>query len=590
MSYRIFTQLLLSFLLSTPVTLTAQALAKVDSLIKERNFTASIKICNAYIYAAAARPDLELGNMYMRKGRSFFGLDKLDSSLVSYFAALKIFEAIDNPRRASAATSNIGDIYHRKGEYGRSMKYYEDAHQFYLILNDSSLLEKNSNDRAVVLYKLGKTSAAIALQEQAIQSFTPVMNDAMHTKHLMNLGTFFETLNADSAFYYYHLAEPYAVRNNDSSLLATLYNNIGTIHKNQGQWPAAADYLQRSADLAGVFENNESAIKIYHNLADVYDTLGLHLKANFYLKKVIDLTESVFNETSEQFSSELAERYESGKKDEQIKFQATENKLKTRNLVLSLFGLCFASLFALFVYLNYRRKKRDNEALQLRNTHIEMLNKDLDEANQVKTKLYAVISHDIRAPLSTLEHYLALNKQGVPDQNAHAIRQIDHVLDTLEDLLIWGKSQLHGFKPTYTVTDIPQIIHEQITGVFFTTIALKKLQPDLEFQGGLSINTDANLLSIILRNILSNAFKFAPSGSSVKINATQHAGNIEVTVSNLTDQSLPAKKMDQSTQLTSSSSGLGYLLIQDFSNKIHAHFAYHHGEDQTTATLILPTS
>lgn len=577
--------LLLAFLFLSYSRLLAQPLNTVDSLIKENSFEPAIKVCNSYINAAPSTPNVDLGNIYMRKGRCFLELDRLDSSLSAYFSALRIFESINNFRRAAAANNNIADIYHRNADFPKSKKYYDAAFKYYLKLNDSALLDRNSNDRSIVLFKLGETNEAISIQHHALQQFADVMSEVMKVRHLMNLGTFYENKNADSSLYFYLLSEKHALNTSDTVLLATLYNNIGTIYKNKADWQNASIYLQKSADLADLFENKEAEIKIYHNLATVYDTIGLHQKANYYFRKVIQLAEEVYNIETGYFASELAEKYESGKKDERIKSQETENRLKSRNLLLSLVGLALAVLLALFIYFNYRRKQKANSELKIRNAHIETLNQDLDAANQVKSKIYALISHDIRAPLSTLENYLELNKHTASDQNVNAIRQIDNVLDTLEDLLIWGKSQLHGFTPIASNVDIAKLMEEQLNTLFFSTIQIKDLHLHKNFRAPLLAKIDNNILGIIIRNILSNAFKFAPKGSIVEITGTLNPGAIEISVTNRTSQHLTESLPPKTDSITSSNSGLGHLLIHDFCQKINAQFQYHSKDGSATATL-----
>jgi signal transduction histidine kinase len=109
--------------------------------------------------------------------------------------------------------------------------------------------------------------------------------------------------------------------------------------------------------------------------------------------------------------------------------------------------------------LELRRNQEENERLEkevlLRTNEIQLQNQQLEEVNNVKDKLFSVVSHDIKGPLSSLHLTLSLAKSGAISEAE--FRQIAKDLDIrliqttefIDNLLQWAKLQMHGesFEP-----------------------------------------------------------------------------------------------------------------------------------------------
>ena len=93
------------------------------------------------------------------------------------------------------------------------------------------------------------------------------------------------------------------------------------------------------------------------------------------------------------------------------------------------------------------------------------------------------------------------------------------------------------------------------------------------------INIHQYLLTSVIRNLLSNAFKFSPSGTTVKLNASETKDNVLITIK---DQGQGFSKEDQQNifkkfqKLSANplhnekSIGLGLYLVKLICNKINA--------------------
>jgi signal transduction histidine kinase len=562
-------------------------LETADSLRNREEFIAAIFEYNKFISSDNLQDSLSLGNAHLRKGLCYQSLDKVDSALSEYFHALKIFESLHNIKRIAAAATNIGGLYYAKNDFTASSKFYNLAGFCYEDLHDSANLNRNANDRALILFKFGQIQDAIALRHNAMHRFRRFMTQDLLTRHLHNLGACFESINLDSSLHYFLLAKDAAA--DDSVMLQVIYNNIGHTYLQLKKLPVALSYLQRSYELSEVVGNKTEASIISHNLANVYDSLKLYREASIYFRKAIHLNQQLFDLGKSKQSIELAEKYESGKKDERIKSQAIENRLKTRNLTLSLFALVVTLILAIIAFYNYRRKQKANVNLRLQNQYIAELNKQLDASNQVKSKLFSVISHDIRAPISSLYAYYQLKSNSAGnDDDRFVISMISQLLETLEDLMVWSKSQLSEFVISPDKINLSTQIQEVFDTMQFA-IKSKDLTIINRVPGDVRITTDLNILNIILRNIISNAIKFSVHKSTILLAIEKEKSMISLLITN---RSTPADLLALTTlidnSVSSNTHGLGNILIKDFAEKIRGRFFYNIEDSMVTASLSIP--
>ena len=77
------------------------------------------------------------------------------------------------------------------------------------------------------------------------------------------------------------------------------------------------------------------------------------------------------------------------------------------------------------------------------------------QANKIKLYFFSILNHDLRGPLASLIHFLHLQKNDpeILDPKTKerlektTIESAEHLLESMEDLLLWSKGQMENFKP-----------------------------------------------------------------------------------------------------------------------------------------------
>ena len=535
---------------------------------------------------------LYLGTAHMRLGVCMIQTGKYQEAVPSLLHSLSIFEEEHNQERIGTACTNLANLYALQQNYDFAIKYLDRAAGIFNQLKDSIRLAEILNDQGFIEHARGRVGEAIAIHRMALQKYSGQMPANLKAKHYYNLGTCYDQQNTDSSLYYYNLATQQAIEIGDSSLLAVSFTNIGDIFKQKGLYQKALMYFEQSLVLNRDYGDSSDLGVIYHNLSEVYDSLGDYQKAYAYAVKEREINDWLYNVEKSRFASELSEKYESEKKDQTIRTQEAENRLKTRNLLIAILGLFIVALAASVIFYLYRQKKRANQHLTETNERISQLNKKLDHSNQVKSQLFSIISHDIRGPVSSLYAYLQMQKQTTPESDKlrdAATRQTGQLLETLEDLLIWSKSQMNQFEPV--TEDIRlQDLFSELELMYESEIRRTAVCLEINLPKDLTIRTDKNMLVIIIRNVFVNAVRNAIPGTRIQVQAVLKSDNfIQLTIVNQSLLTSTEAFLKQAGNISQSKrTGYGLFLVREFLSLVRGTMEFSIVDQAVHCTLTIP--
>jgi PAS domain S-box-containing protein len=145
--------------------------------------------------------------------------------------------------------------------------------------------------------------------------------------------------------------------------------------------------------------------------------------------------------------------------------------------------------------------------------------------NTTKDKLFSILGHDLRSPFSTLIGYSQLL---IKNLRKYPIEKIEHQLNyilessrqtfyMLNNLLEWSRSQreIIGFNPE--PINLPHYLSSELQ-ILKQQASQKNLQIKEEIIGTEKIiNADPNLISTVIRNLISNAIKYSFKDKSIHI-------------------------------------------------------------------------
>ncbi|MFC2130676.1 sensor histidine kinase [Bacteroidota bacterium] len=168
-------------------------------------------------------------------------------------------------------------------------------------------------------------------------------------------------------------------------------------------------------------------------------------------------------------------------------------------------------------------EERTNRLIAI-NQELKKSEKNLIELNSTKDKFFSIIAHDLKNPLGSFKQtteVLSMDFENLSDDDKKEyIQSMDksakQLFELLENLLTWSRSQRGKISFDPVETDISYVINNTVSLLNFQA-ANKNIS--LECNGSESnIGLfDANMISTVIRNLISNAIKFTPEGGTIKI-------------------------------------------------------------------------
>ena len=211
---------------------------------------------------------------------------------------------------------------------------------------------------------------------------------------------------------------------------------------------------------------------------------------------------------------------------------------------------------------------------------IRRQNKSLRATLKARDKLYAVIAHDLRSPISTIKMInSSLSSEKARIKDPKILKLFEMINDTteeafnlLENLLQWTRNQ-NGKTKVYTTSFNMTPVIRQVC-LLFSAIALEKeiVLTNL-VKGTHQVCADIDMVKTILRNLISNAIKFTYPGGRVEVEIADMPDHALISIKD-TGKGIPRSMhphlLNSNTYPSSygprneKGSGLGLILSRDF--------------------------
>lgn len=214
---------------------------------------------------------------------------------------------------------------------------------------------------------------------------------------------------------------------------------------------------------------------------------------------------------------------------------------------------------------------------------IMLQNEQLHELNITKDKFFSIIAHDLKNPFNGILGFSEILVDNLADYELDQINEMVKLISEsaqsayalLENLLYWSKSQTGSIEYSPNEVDLQQLIVE-VLDVIAAIRQAKNIAISYEMPESILILADRNMLSTILRNLLTNAIKFTPKSGAIKIVVAVDATTVQISVQD-NGVGIEQDKMDKLFKINEKTStagteneqgtGLGLILCKEFVEK-----------------------
>lgn len=339
------------------------------------------------------------------------------------------------------------------------------------------------------------------------------------------------------------------------------------------------DSLKNSSDFMG---------KRYYSqlLFQAYKGLNQHKEAFHFLELYHEYKDSLFNKSSvrkmavAQYQGEKQSLIKQNEQQESLFLAEQKANESQRNaFIVGILALCFVILA---FYRNFRIKQKANLELASRNEIIEEQKLGLQDLNEVKDHIFAILGHDLRKPalafrglskklayLIRKEDYVTLQKIGTQLE-----RDADSLYALTDNILQWALIQKSGYQYRPRTFDLRESVDE-VVSIFDRAASIKGVELVSEIKTELLVSADPHAIQTVIRNLVDNALKYTSRGGHVHMKAHQVGENIclqvsdtgegfskekEATIFSLSDKSKTGTAGEQGT-------GLGLHLVHSLVRK-----------------------
>ena len=265
--------------------------------------------------------------------------------------------------------------------------------------------------------------------------------------------------------------------------------------------------------------------------------------------------------------------------------RSTDNRwhiAKDQNLFYA-YGLVFPLIGLDGELLGYVKILRDLTDRKQSEDAIKKYVRELEDLNTHKESVLAILSHDLRSPLSAIigtakylkENFHKMKSDAVQEMLDLLYKSSTDELDMLDYLVEWARIKYAS--DVFTPTKI--ILTSYIDKVFETlkeTASINTINLHHEIEADTSVFADGKMLISIIQNIVSNAIKHTEKGGTITVSAKSKDDKIIVQVKDtgigmskeiMEKLFTPQIKTLSETRKKNKGAGIGLLLVKGFLEK-----------------------
>ncbi len=532
----------------------------------------------------------------------------LDNISGCYMNISTIYTDLKNPVKAISYIDKALPVFLKENSginYGTALAYQSKAEN-YKIATATELKELGlsplQRDKECLNYLVKALNVAIKVGEGANTLIPTLHNDIGKTYEAMG--------NKVLALQYYNSAlQEFATNSEDQNTLADIYYSFGCFYVSNNNYDSSIRYLNQSLQVAKEYSLLLLQQQALLKLSQVYEAKGDYKNAHIYYKQYDIVTENILTTEKEKELTRKQLQFDFAVKEKEYKLVAEvdSQKLKQQQQQINFdkkikifFALALLMLAAIagLIY-------RDRAKTKKLNAIINQQKESLEQLGVVKDKIFSVVSHDMRAPVNALMSFINILENGnLPPEKlnlyAKDLKQsLSSTSSLMNNMLNWAASQMQGFTVVKEKVNLVELVNE-ITKSLEHHWQAKSLVIKNEIPPT-TLVTDANMLAAIVRNLLSNAFKFSYTNTAVNILLEQENSFYEIKITDsgtgMEQKQIDAFNSTNQEQVESKrgtqnekGTGLGLMLCKTFAQQLGGNITAQKNEIGTTFILQLPVT
>jgi len=446
--------------------------------------------------------------------------------------AITQYESLNDHKGLAETYGEVSMVYKNFGgekiteDYlAKGIEYSKKGFNEAILAKDTFLMVLNLNVAGITYRDWGKKDGKDFYYDSAFNCFTRAIQLAgtgkaagYQARLFNNISQVYTEHKKDylKALEYLMKAIALNQENNRTTSLTYNYGNVSANYMKLGNKKMALEYAQKTFQLAQQTKLPSRIQNAYGQLYQVYEWLGRYDSALYCYKQMTTIGDSLLNIQKASQISDALTKYETAKKEGEIKVLSIANAAKTRNIYGLLIGLLVTAALAVALGFLYRRVQSQKQQLSTQSAKLELMMKELH--HRVKNNLQIVSS------LLSLQSYRLHDAEAKAAMNESKQR-------------VQAMSLIHQrLYKTDMLTSVN--IKEYITDLSSSLMSSYGYDDDhfdlqLHIQQELMDVEKALPIGLILNELITNAFKYAYKGieyPSLYISLQEQQEQLQLTV------------------------------------------------------------
>lgn len=458
-------------------------------------------------------------------------------ALDHFLEGTEIAENSGYHRQLALLLENLANLYSSQKDYDQAIIFYERVKKLNIIIGNNIGSAQTMANLASVYADMGNFEYAMFNVNSSIPIFeNNHILDWLAYAYEVKGKTYLKQKNYKWALHWYNQCSLLHKKINDDRGKIDLLNGIAEAYYGLGEIELSEKYAQESFEISNRINFPQGIQKCAMTLYRINKSKNQYSEALRFHEIYQQVSDTLSRDENKRGLAMLKTKVDHDKEQEALIFKNQQALAKQKYIVYAaiLIILIFI-VITLLVHRGQKMQKKLNKILQKQKSDLISREKELNEINLTKDKLFSIIGHDLRGPIGALQELLRMLKVGEIQQSEFMdfipkLRDdVDHISFTLNNLLSWGQTQMKGAvtKPSAFILD--ELVSDNIN--LLSEIAENKsIKMINKITDNTMIWSDVNQIDIVVRNLISNALKFTPEHGMVTIEAQERNNHWEICV------------------------------------------------------------
>jgi signal transduction histidine kinase len=518
-------------------------------------------------YAADYESPWPVISSYITLGDAYTKIGDFEQAFHYLSLAEEYVSSTDIPIRAALNAFYIGRAYVELRLIKVAEPYILEAEQNFL--NPRNRWQA-SYEHSRILLMTGDTLAA-SENVDLLKATIPETNNEVNTDYLYHyvvLAELFSNINQpNQAEEILNEILPYVKIADRNYYSGIAYLTLSKVELSKDNISEALEYAEMALDFFELQKENSYIIKTLAQLAAIYEYRGDFENAYEYLSQHNQKYESII-QIRESAVSDRLEIQTSENHSTTQQLEETEDLLNQRQILIIALSILLVGVLFLLVVVDRSTKDKRKAASRL------------DNINKEKDHFIGVVSHDLRSPLNSIMVLSSIMKEDASSLTTDEIEEYSNIIQNSSkrmEHMVNNMLDANKIETGNAGLRLKEMnIKECLESVYHSTLILgneKEIKTELHIEEGLpNIIGEPNAVSRIVENLMSNAYKFSPAGSTVTIKVSDEGPQIQLAVSDkgpgLTDLDRSKlfhkfEKLSASPTANEKTTGLGLYIVKN---------------------------